>query len=71
MVYKDYVKIVKSTKLLNLFNKLTLFIVFKDLRIKVMLPIPITRRVKKYTRIVRKYVIRRRKRFRPYKVYIF
>jgi len=33
--------------------------------------IPVTRRVKRYTRFVRKYVIGRRKRFRPHKVYIF
>jgi len=33
--------------------------------------IPITRRVKGYTRFVGKYVTGRRKRFRPHKVYIF
>jgi len=31
----------------------------------------VTRRVKGYTRFVEKYVTGRRKRFRPYKVYIF
>jgi len=33
--------------------------------------IPVTRRVKGYTRFVGKYVTGRRKRFRPHKVYIF
>jgi len=33
--------------------------------------IPVTRRVKGYTRFVGKYVTARRKRFRPHKVYIF
>jgi len=33
--------------------------------------IPVTRRVKGYTRFVGKYVTDRRKRFRPHKVYIF
>jgi len=33
--------------------------------------IPVTRRVKGYTRFVGKYVTSRRKRFRPHKVYIF
>jgi len=32
--------------------------------------IPVTRRVKGYTRFVGKYVTGRRKRFRPHKVYI-
>jgi len=36
-----------------------------------MLVIPVTRRVKGYTRIVGKYVTGRRKRFRPHKAYIF
>jgi len=35
------------------------------------LVIPVTRRVKGYTRFVGKYVTGRRKRFRPHKVYIF
>jgi len=35
------------------------------------LVIPVTRRVKGYTRFVGKYVTDRRKRFRPHKVYIF
>jgi len=33
--------------------------------------IPVTRRVKGYTRFIGMYVTGRRKRFRPYKVYIF
>jgi len=33
--------------------------------------IPVTRRVKGYTRFVGKYLTDRRKRFRPHKVYIF
>jgi len=33
--------------------------------------IPVTRRVKRYTRFVGKYVTGRRKRFRTHKVYIF
>jgi len=33
--------------------------------------IPVTRRVKGYTRFVGKYVTGKRKRFRPHKVYIF
>jgi len=33
--------------------------------------IPVTRRVKGYTRFLEKYVSGRRKRFRPHKVYIF
>jgi len=33
--------------------------------------IPVTRRVKGYTRFVWKYVTGRKKRFRPHKVYIF
>jgi len=33
--------------------------------------IPVTRRVKGYTRFVGKYVTGRRKRFRPHKVYIY
>jgi len=33
--------------------------------------IPVTRRVKGYTRLVGKYVTGRRKRFRPDKLYIF
>jgi len=33
--------------------------------------IPVTRRVKGYTRFVGKYVTGRRKRFRPHKEYIF
>jgi len=33
--------------------------------------IPVTCRVKRYTRCVGKYVTGRRKRFRPHKVYIF
>jgi len=35
------------------------------------LVIPVTRRVKGYTRFVGKYVTGRRKRFQPHKVYIF
>jgi len=33
--------------------------------------IPVTRRVKGYTRYIEKYVTGRRKSFRPYKVYIY
>jgi len=33
--------------------------------------IPVTRRVKGYTRFVGKYVTGRKKRFRPHKIYIF
>jgi len=39
--------------------------------VDVHLYIPVTTRVKRYTRFVAKYVTGRRKRFRPYKVYIF
>jgi len=38
---------------------------------KITVIIPLTRRVKGYTRFVGKYVTGRRKRFRPHKVYIF
>jgi len=36
-----------------------------------LLFVPVTRRVKGYTRFVGKYVTGRRKRFLPHKVYIF
>jgi len=39
--------------------------------VKNLIFIPVTRKVKGYTRFVGKYVTRRRKRFRPHKVYIF
>jgi len=39
--------------------------------IKLYIFIPVTRRVKGYTRFVEKYVTGRRKRFRPHKVCIF
>jgi len=35
-----------------------------------MIFMPVTRRVKRYTRFVEKYVTGTRKRFRPHKVYI-
>jgi len=37
---------------------------------RILIFIPVTRRVKGYTRFVGKYVTGRRKRFRPHKVYI-
>jgi len=37
---------------------------------RIFIFIPVTRRVKGYTRFVEKYVTGRRKRFRPHKVYI-
>jgi len=43
----------------------------RDLRYSEIVFIPVTRRVKGYTRFVGKYVTGRRKRFRPHKVYIF
>jgi len=41
------------------------------LKLGLQIFIPVTRRVKVYTRFVGKYVTGRRKRFRPHKVYIF
>jgi len=63
----------KSTNTKNFANSSSFLALKRNFQHKIVIPvlIPVTRRVKGYTRFVEKYVTGRRKRFRPHKVYIF